>query len=711
MRSADCPQGRSAEDDFWLQIDANNRTTAKSIIHGVCGDAFERATEIAYTDIAREGTDYEFEREYYRGGTYWNDETETNYHKNVEGGAKNVLKLGARNVRYFYNTFAQRSHVEWPDQLSNFDSGTCTTSAAMCCWPRDRQANDANGNCNKPYDENCYNKDPTDNTDLCYMDLSKGNLSTEFGSSGTVVFPHDGEGSVHCHGFAWANDENDFTNRYKANNLFFVSMYDHMHQRGYVENIPGAPMCACVEQMPTVSRSDCTQVDVEEKFKFTYHPFEHFSAEITFIEIDFNACQGLYDRNNDLYAYMGQLHKDGKVTSDQYASLSKVLVGNQNCLHATRYHFEERGLMYGYDAGEEYVQVAGKYLFHQPAYSLSAFNDVMESAASLRQDFGIILRVCSYCDTPHKFIYYKRLTAIPSGLNLLENLLYDPADYIGSNIHGIDFALFSTHEDAVSGMNPWNCTYAHGFLFPGFCTPNGESGNNHVAQNVAFYVNAGEAYEDFIHIGGDKTNGWASKDIAEFPSLGSSGNSLLKDGVYHVTGSGNKIRGHSDRFHYLYETIDNTAKEITVVARIETTSDDYIGTKSGLMIRETLDSNAANAFAYVDGNVRVSFQSRSSAGSRTNFVYGEVKRKPYSWIMMTRKGTKFRVYQSDDGINWEMTIPEQNFPDSFLNSQKLYVGMASQSDGMTVENYASYSRSSIMLCGMSPESPSPTASP
>jgi hypothetical protein len=52
--------------------------------------------------------------------------------------------------------------------LSNFQSSvtdtaglsTCTTNAAMCCWPKDRQANDNNGNCATPYDENCVNKDP-----------------------------------------------------------------------------------------------------------------------------------------------------------------------------------------------------------------------------------------------------------------------------------------------------------------------------------------------------------------------------------------------------------------------------------------------------------------------------------------------------------------------------------------------------------------------
>jgi hypothetical protein len=123
----------------------------------------------------------------------------------------------------------------------------------MCCWVTDRQANDGNGNCANPYDLNCVDKNPGDNTDLCYVDHKSSNMSK---GNGEELFPFDdnnnsddAEGPVHCHGFAWGNDPNDFTSRYKGNNLFYVSMYDHMNQRGYVRAVPGAPMCGCTEQV------------------------------------------------------------------------------------------------------------------------------------------------------------------------------------------------------------------------------------------------------------------------------------------------------------------------------------------------------------------------------------------------------------------------------------------------------------------------------
>jgi len=72
----------------------------------------------------------------------------------------------------------------------------------MCCWTQDRQANDGNGDCDTPYDTNCVDADPADNTDLCYVDMSRAQTSSRV-QRGYAVFPGDddqGEGAIHCHG-------------------------------------------------------------------------------------------------------------------------------------------------------------------------------------------------------------------------------------------------------------------------------------------------------------------------------------------------------------------------------------------------------------------------------------------------------------------------------------------------------------------------------
>ena len=159
-----------------------------------------------------------------------------------------MLKEDAAKVREYYD-ISRQAIFQFPE-LPQFDPSVCTAHAAQCCWPRDRQANDNNGNCADPYDENCVDKDVADNTDLCYNELHLSPYSNHIEADGFTVF--DSEGPIHCHGFAWSTDEQETLSRYKANALFFVSMYDHMYQRGYVENVPGSPMCGCVEHVSTV---------------------------------------------------------------------------------------------------------------------------------------------------------------------------------------------------------------------------------------------------------------------------------------------------------------------------------------------------------------------------------------------------------------------------------------------------------------------------
>jgi hypothetical protein len=236
----------SAENDLLSKLDGRS-------IQSLCDDLYATQERVPFTNAAGRGDDYTFERMFFNGRTDWQEDVES---RDATNAAIDVLKEDAENVRVFFDGIAQGRRVGWPGNLSNFrspaiadggnDMSTCSTNAAMCCWPKDRQANDNNGNCATVYDENCVDKDPADNTNLCFVDLDRSISDGYVSKNGYMGFPldnNDGEGSIHCHGFAWSNDVNDRTSRYRGNNLFFVSMYDHMYQRGYVKNIPGAPMC------------------------------------------------------------------------------------------------------------------------------------------------------------------------------------------------------------------------------------------------------------------------------------------------------------------------------------------------------------------------------------------------------------------------------------------------------------------------------------
>lgn len=112
------------------------------------------------------------------------------------------------------------------------------------------------------HDENPIDRDPSDNTDICYVDLEKSKRSNHVKGSAAIF--HDDfdladsptEGPAHCHGFAWKDSNQSPSKRYRGNNLFYISMCDHLHQRGYVRNVPGAAMCSCVDDAPVVSQSE-----------------------------------------------------------------------------------------------------------------------------------------------------------------------------------------------------------------------------------------------------------------------------------------------------------------------------------------------------------------------------------------------------------------------------------------------------------------------
>jgi len=282
---------------------------------------------ITFDEVTLEG--YQFNNEYYSGGTTWNYEIQTN-------AGENILRTDAGRVKKIYEHEAQYGLIDLPMDLPAFNPQSaqkCELNAAFCCWVQDRQAGDGNGNCATPYDQRCQNNDPGDNANLCYVDHTHSapvtHIAGGFSIYGDPKRNQEAiEGPVHCHGFAWADDETDPISIYKGNNLFYVSMYDHMHQRGYVRNVPGSTMCSCAENMPVVTRSDCTELAITESFTFAYNSgTSTLAASLDAVDINFNACQGADNQNNDLEAYYKKLVAQGKATAANLATLQTILVG------------------------------------------------------------------------------------------------------------------------------------------------------------------------------------------------------------------------------------------------------------------------------------------------------------------------------------------------------------------------------------------------
>lgn len=74
-------------------------------------------------------------------------------------------------------------------------------------------------------------------------------------------------------------------------------------------------------------------------------------------------------------------------------------------------------------------------------------------------------------------------------------------------------------------------------------------------------------------------------------------------------------------------------------------------TKSGLMIRESLDPAARNAFLFVSPGHGVTYQARYDTGGGTNGP-GQAEGGVPIWLRLSRAGSTFTAATSKDGKAW-----------------------------------------------------------
>jgi len=679
----------------------------------ICKNLYDNMDTTEFYEGAGKGTDYEFEKAFYNGHSKWVEEVETTY-ESVDGSATSRLREDAASVNAFYQGDGSYSQVNMPP-LENFEQ--CDANAVMCCWPKDRQAADNNGNCNRnTYSENCVDKDPADNTNLCFVDMEKGSFASGFDSDGLVEFPgdgDDGEGAIHCHGYAWANDEYDPITRYRANNLFYVSMYDHMHQRGYVENIPGAPMCGCVEKMPMATRSDCTQVDLTEDFTVVFDG-SSIEAKMTKVEVDFNACQGKNGRNNDLYAYHWRLYEEGKVDRFQFGTVGRTLTDDHRCEYAREAELAKKGFQYGYSFDQgNWTQVAGNAGMStgKPALGENAFKSAYELSSN-----NIIHRTCGDCESPeHKHVYHRRFTAVPDELNLLDHLMNGRDNAGGRSVWNVDFQLYSTYEDAVNDENRWPCpnnSFNYGATFDGECSPSGARRRNQWLQfsnphgspvrNIGIYIDTptGEGVRAF-----DTRSGIYLDESIGNPLLDGA-TTLNDDDTYHMTCGGADIWGWKDEGHFKSRPETGDIEVVVRVDEIAPITDGWA--KAGVMLRSNYDDDAVTVFGLLSGTNGVALHTRISKGNYMTMPGGNYDlNQKNSWLKLTKIGSLMSFYYSDDGVTWTKRAEEN----VFFPEDEFRVGLACTSHKTSKLTEATFSNYEVTRYAAPTGSPTVSSAP
>lgn len=169
---------------------------------------------------------------------------------------------------------------------------------------------------------------------------------------------------------------------------------------------------------------------------------------------------------------------------------------------------------------------------------------------------------------------------------------------------------------------------------------------------------------------------WLDADIGTVQTAGSSAYAEVANNTFQVAGQGTGIGGTADGFHYTYAQVTG---DFTLTARLTGISGKVLNL-TGLMMRETLDSNAPSV-SMVLGSTgwRIAeMGTRSSTGGSTAWVTGNQYTWTPVWFRLQRSGNVFTASQSSDGITW-FTVNSSTVP----MASTYYVGLAASSGDTT----------------------------
>jgi autotransporter-associated beta strand protein len=138
---------------------------------------------------------------------------------------------------------------------------------------------------------------------------------------------------------------------------------------------------------------------------------------------------------------------------------------------------------------------------------------------------------------------------------------------------------------------------------------------------------------------------WVTADIG---AVGISGSATAINGTYTVKGSGTGVYASTDQFRMVYQ---NSSGDCDMIARVDNLTNPSVSAKAGVMIRESLATNARCAGVYVTPSSGVQFIWRTTAGSMPSIATVATLTAP-QWVRIQRVGNSFKAYYSANGTTW-----------------------------------------------------------
>lgn len=176
-------------------------------------------------------------------------------------------------------------------------------------------------------------------------------------------------------------------------------------------------------------------------------------------------------------------------------------------------------------------------------------------------------------------------------------------------------------------------------------------------EDVTFHLPAIEAV---FEASDQSVSGWTTTDIG---GATPGGLEVLADGRWLVSGGGNDVFNDHDDFRFVHRSASGGAGWWTRLDRMDAT-DRYA--KAGVMIRESIDANAAHALLHALPDGRVVFAERRENGKNTQEQTLAVSGFPVG-LGMERDGGELVLHFTDAEGEWQSTrVPGPRFADGSI---------------------------------------------
>jgi endo-1,4-beta-xylanase len=218
------------------------------------------------------------------------------------------------------------------------------------------------------------------------------------------------------------------------------------------------------------------------------------------------------------------------------------------------------------------------------------------------------------------------------------------------------------HLDSLTGVQMGTCAVPNTGGWQTWVTQSCPVGGAAGIHNLYLKFTGGS--NNLLNLNWLRFNPTAGVDIG---SVGVAGTASCSNSVFTVVGAGADIQGTADAFHFVYVTASG---DCTMVARVTSVPNINSWAKAGVMIRESLNPGAANAFIAVTPGNGVTWQYRSSTNGATTYNNTNGLNAPY-WVAFRRSGNTFTAYRSPDGKNWT-----QQGSATFTMASTAYIGLA-----------------------------------